>query len=133
MSNIFIAKDLAQPIDIVELLSAGIQIYYPLTTYLQVGILFVPPIGRIKIYIQQEALTEDILIQFKVFELHVPITLFLLFFNLGIAHFYSNSFLSYLGNLKASIQETITKQLQRNLGDALINVKALEKEEAPGK
>jgi hypothetical protein len=110
MSNILIEKDLSQPVDTVDLLSAGVQIYYPLTTYLQVGILFIPPIGRIKIYIQQEALTEDILIQIKVFELHVPITLSLLFFNLGIAHFYSKCFLSFLKNLKSRIQENITKE-----------------------
>jgi len=113
MSNILIEKDLSQSVNPVEFLSAGIQIYYPLTSYLQVGILFVPPIGHIKIYIQQIALTEDILIQIKVFELHVPITLSLLFFNLGIAHFYSKSFLKFLRNLKSSIQGNITKQIQK--------------------
>ena len=115
MSNIFIEKDLSQPVDTVELLSSGIQIYFPLTTYLQVGILFVPPIGRIKIYIQQEALTEDILVQIKVFELHVPITLSLLLFNLGIAHFYSNSFLVFLRNLTSRMQANITRQIRGNL------------------
>lgn len=112
MSNIFIDKDLSQSIDTVELLSAGIQIYYPLTTYLQVGILFVPPIGHIKIYIQQQALTEDILIQIKIFELHMPITLSLLFFNLGIAHFYSNSFLDFLRKFKVKYTRKYDKQYQ---------------------
>ena len=114
MSNIFIRKDLSQPVDTVELLSSGIQIYYPLTNYLQVGILFLPPIGRIKIYIQQEGLVEDILIQIKIFELHVPITLSILFFNLGIAQFYSNSFLNFLRNATSRIQGALIKQSPRN-------------------
>lgn len=96
MSDLFTETDLSQPIDTVGLLSSGIQIYFPLTTYLQVGILFIPPVGYIKIYLQQEVLTEDILLQFKVFELHVPIALSILMFNLGIAHFFVTSFLVFL-------------------------------------
>jgi len=128
MSNILIEKDLSQSVDPAELLSSGIEIFYPLTTYLQVGIIFIPPIGLIKIYIQQVALTDDIIIQIKIFELHLPITLSLLFFNLGIAHFYSKSFLNFPRNLKSSIQGNITKQIQRNLDYALIKIKELEKE-----
>lgn len=128
MSNPFITTDLSQPVDTVELLSAGIEIYFPITTYLQVGILFVPPVGRIQFYIQQEALTEDILIKFKVFEVHVPITLSMLFFNLGIAHFYSNSFLVFLRNLKSSLKENLTKQIKKNLEDSLIKLNELEKD-----
>lgn len=127
MSNILIQKDDSQSVDTVELLSAGIEIYYPITTYFQIGILFVPPIGHIKIYIQQEALTDDIIIQIKLFELYVPITLSLLFFNLGIAHFYSKNFFNFITNLKSNTQETIAKQMPKNLEDALIKIKELEK------
>ncbi|MDQ7094259.1 hypothetical protein REC12_11725 [Desulfosporosinus sp. PR] len=107
MPDIFLNTDLTKPIDTVELLSAGVQVFFPLTTYLQVGILFVPQIGCIKVYIQQEALTEDILIEFKVFEFRVPVTLFLLLLNLGIAHFYSNCFLALLKKLTSKIQGNI--------------------------
>lgn len=81
-----------------KVLSTGIQVYFPLGKNLQVGILF-EPAGLIKIYIQLEALTEDILIQFKVIELNTPISLNLLFFNLGIAHFYIQKFIVLTENL----------------------------------
>lgn len=126
MSNLFVEESKLENVNPINLLSSGIQVYFPITTYLQVGILFVPPIGHLKIYIQQEALTDDILIQIKVFELHIPITLGLLFFNLGVAHFYSNSFLNFLSGFKTIIKNNLTKQIQENLEDALIKVKKLD-------
>jgi len=83
-----------------KVLSSGIQIYFPLGEILHVGVLF-EPAGLIKIYIQVNVITEDILIQFKVIELNTPITLIMLFLNLGIAHYYSQAFMVLTENIKS--------------------------------
>ncbi|MDR3586844.1 MAG: hypothetical protein P4L59_16255 [Desulfosporosinus sp.] len=106
------------------LLSTGIQIYFPLGKILQVGILF-EPTGLIKIYIQVNIITEDIVIQFKVIELNTPITLTQLFLNLGIAHYYSQTFIVLTENIKSKINGNLTKQIQTNLEDALKKIKEL--------
>lgn len=120
-----IEKGSLQTFNSAKLLSSGIQIYFPVTEYLDIGILFLPPIGLIKIYVQQQVLTEDILLQFKVFELNTPITLTLLFFSLGIAHFFSKCFLDYLENFKVNMIGNLTKEIQRNLEEALRKTKQL--------
>ena len=81
------------PID--EVISSGIQIYFPISKGTKIGILFEPN-ELIKIYIQVDAITEDILIQFKIIELHVPFSLTELFFFLGLAHYYSQKFMTLI-------------------------------------
>lgn len=113
-----------QTADPVKLLSSGIQIYFPLTKILQIGVLF-ETTGLIKIYIQLDAVTEDILIQIKVIELNTPISLAQLFFNLGLAHFYSQQFMILIESLKSSTTGKVTKQIQANLEETLRKIKEL--------
>ena len=100
-----------QTADPVKLLSTGIQIYFPLGKILNVGVLF-EPAGLIKIYIQVDAITEDILIQFKVIELKAPVSLIQLFLNLGIAQFYSQMFIDLTESIKSKINANLTKPLR---------------------
>ena len=120
------------PVD--KVISTGIQIYIPLSPdrrTLQLGILF-EPTQLIKIYIQVEALSEDILVQFKVIELHVPVSLTELFFHLGLAQYYSQKFMILIEILKLNITRKITKQIQTNLEETLKKTKELNERPIKG-
>ncbi len=72
--------------DSVQLLSSGVQIYFTLSKdfQTQVGIFF-NTMGKIEFWIQQSAIPNNVLVQIKVIELHVPTALGFMFFFLGIA------------------------------------------------
>jgi hypothetical protein len=117
MSNKPIVHSLSSSSESVKILSSGVQIFFPLTEYLEIGLFFVPPIGRIKFYLQQKVLTEDFLLQAKMIEIRVPVTLALLLFHLGLAHFYSKSIINLVENI--FIKRYISKEVQGNLEEAL--------------
>lgn len=100
--------------DPVELLSAGIQVYFPLTKHLSVGILF-ETIGLIKVYFQQIIGKDDILLQIKVFKFKLPVALGFLFFHLCLAAFYTKTVLTLLSMLTSEITNEVQESLERML------------------
>ncbi|MDA8228365.1 MAG: hypothetical protein M0T74_11830 [Desulfitobacterium hafniense] len=109
-------------VDPVSLLSAGVQIYFPVTEHISIGILF-ETIGLIKIYVQQHAIPDDILIQVKIIKVNVPIALGLLFFNLGLAAFYTKAVITLLRNHGLQI----TAEVQENINNFLIKMNEINK------
>lgn len=105
-------------LDPAALLSSGVQIYFPLTRTLSVGILF-ESISLIKVYIQQIAMTEDIVIQVKIIQLNLPFALGFLFFNCGLACFYTASVIKIIRSLTSDLTKNMINDFRANFEEAL--------------